>query len=187
MATLTYAPRMTEAEKLQEKFEAARRHPQYHQAMSTPPVTWLTMAIFIVAVMAVSLTVTFYFYPWEAFSDRRMPGFLKGMMMFSWIPTIGFVVASLWLLFDAATLAMLPGRAMLAVVGVREHTPAPYYIRLIGEDGTDRDYRARRRAASAVKLDLNTPGDVGVAIFKGDICVEWIPLPLHADRVYDRR
>lgn len=184
---MTYAPRMTEAEKLQDKFAAARRHPQYEQAMATPPVTWLTMGIVICAVMALSLTLTMFFYPWEAFNDPRMPSFMKGVMMFSWIPTLGAAGGAVWLLVDAAGLAMQPGRAMLAVVGVREHTPAPYHIRLIGEDGTDRDYRARRRAASAVKLRLNTPGDVGVAIFKGDICVEWIPLPLHSDRLYDRR
>jgi hypothetical protein len=153
--------------------------------MQTEPVTWLTMAIVIAAVMALSLIITFAVYPWDDLD--KMPASIKGMMMFSWIPTIGAAVASAWLLFDAVGLSMLPARRTLAVIGHRVDTPAPYFIRLLGEDGSDREYRARRRAASVVKLRLLTPGDVGVAIFKGDICVEWVALPLHVDRVYDRR
>lgn len=178
---------MTEAEKLQEKLAAARRHPRYADAMAAPATTWMTMAIVVVAVMAISLTVTFFFYPWDALSDPRMPGFLKGVMMVSWIPTIGFALGSLWLLADALALARLPTRHVLAVVGVRERTPAPYYLRLIDESGVEQTHPARRRAASTVKLGLETAGDVGVAIFKGNVCTDWIPLPLHSDRVYDRR
>jgi hypothetical protein len=176
---------MTEAEKLADKFRAGRAHHEYQRAMATEPVTWLTTAIIIALVMGLSIALTMAWYPWDDLD--KMPPAIKGMMMFSWIPTIGAAVASAWLLFDAAGLAMLPGRHELTVIGHRVDTPAPYHIKLISEDGTEREYRARRRAASVVKLRLLTPGEIGVAVFKGDICVEWIALPLNPERIYDLR
>jgi hypothetical protein len=81
---------------------------------------------------------------------------------------------------------MQPTRRIIGVAEQRIHTPAPYYMRLITEDGSDREFRARRRAASLVKLNLVEPGQVGVAVMKGDTILQWVPLPLHPDRAYDR-
>ncbi len=176
---------MTEAERHQEKIASARSHAGLAAAMATEPPTWLPMAVIMTMVMALSLIVTFAIYPWD--DMEKMPPSIRGVMMFSWLPTIGAVVAVIWLLFDAIGLASAPTRRAIAVVGPRPQAPAPFYLRLTTEDGADREYRARRRAASVVKLGLVTTGDVGVAIFKGDIVVEWVALPPPAERLYDRR
>lgn len=176
---------MTEAERCKEKIAAARSHPGLADAMRTPPPTWLTTAIILCVVMAVAWVVTVAVMPSSEDMDR-LPSVFRVQMMVAWIPTIGATIACVWLLFDAIGLAAAPTRYLLAVAEQRVHTPAPYFIRLITEDGADREYRARRRAASLVKLGLVEPGQVGVAVMKGDVCVQWVPLPLHPDRVYDR-
>lgn len=176
---------MTEAERCKEKIEAAKSHPGLADAMRTPPPTWLTTGIILTVVMAFSWWITFQVMPSSREMDR-LPGVFRFNMMIAFIPTIGATIAALWLLIDAIVLAAAPTRYLLAVAEQRIHTPAPYFIRLITEDGADREYRARRRAASVVKLGLVEPGQVGVAVMKGDICVQWVPLPLHSDRVYDR-
>lgn len=176
---------MTEAERCKEKIAAARSHPGLAAAMRTPPPTWLTMGIIMTIVMGVAWVITFMVMPSDSEMDR-LPSVFRAQMMISFIPTIVATVAALWLLFDAVGLAAMPTRYLLAVAEQRVHTPAPYFIRLITEDGADREFRARRRAASVVKLNLVEPGQVGVAVMKGDICVEWVPLPPHPGRVYDR-
>jgi hypothetical protein len=175
---------MTEAERHKEKIAAARSHPGLAAAMATPPPTWLGIAVVVTAVMALSIVLTLALYPWDDL--EKMPEGVRMIMMVSWLPTIGAVVGVLWLLFDAIGLASGPTRHVLAVVEPRAHTPAPYYLRLATEDGGDREYRARRRAASMVKVGVITPGDVGVAVFKGDVVVEWVPLPPVEGRTYDR-
>lgn len=175
---------MTEAEKLEDKFAAARRHPHYTMAMATPPVTWLKHAVFILVGLTLILGATMAWYPWEDL--KRGPEAVRMIMMFSWLPTVAAVVVSVWLFFDALGLATAPTRYEVAVLAPQLEGPAPYSIRLITEGGGERDYRAKRRAASVVKLRLLTPGDVGVAVLKGDICVEWVPLPPTPGRVYDR-
>jgi hypothetical protein len=176
---------MTELERCMEKMAAAKSHPGLAEAMRTPPPTWLTTAVILCIVMGLAWVVAFAVMP----SDREMdalPDFFRAQMLFSFLPTIAASIAVLWLLFDAIGLAAAPTRYILAVAEQRVHAPAPYFIRLITEDGADREYRARRRAASVVKLGLVEPGQVGVAVMKGDICVQWVPLPLHPDRRYDR-
>jgi hypothetical protein len=144
--------------------------------MRTPPPTWLTTAIILTLVMGGAWMVSLAVMP----SDRdldRLPSVFRVQMIVAWIPTIGATIACVWLLFDAIVLAAAPTRYLLAVAEQRMHTPGPFYIRLITEDGADREYRARRRAASLVKLGLVEPGQVGVAVMKGDICLQWVPLP----------
>jgi hypothetical protein len=175
---------MTEAEKLEETFAAARRHPHYTQAMATPPVTWMKLAVVVLVGLTLILGATIAWYPWGDL--ERMPEGIRMMMMFSWLPTIAAVVVAVWLFFDAAGLAMGATRHELAVIAAQHDGPAPYSIRLVTPGGVERAYRAKRRAASVVKLRLLTPGDVGVAVFKGDICVEWVALPPTPGRLYDR-
>ncbi len=176
---------MTEAELCKQKLADARSHPGLAAAMATPPPTWLTTALVVTVMMGLAWIVTFAVMP----SDREMehvPGFFRAQMMISFIPTIVATLACIWLLVDAIALTVKPTRYILAVAEQRIHTPAPFFIRLITEDGADREYRARRRAASIVKLNLVEPGQVGVAVMKGDICLQWVPLPPHPGRVYDR-
>lgn len=175
---------MTEGERAQEKLAAAHHHPDYARAMATAPPTWLGLAIVIAVVMTISLIITFAIYPWTEMG--RMPAPVRAALVISWVPTLGAALASGWLLIDAIALASAPTRRVLAVVENRVQTPGPYYLRLITEDGADREYRARRRAASVVKLHLLTPGDVGVAVFKGDTVLEWVALPPTPGRTYDR-
>jgi len=175
---------MIEAETLQAKLATARSHPEYARAMAAEPPTSIVVAVVVAAVMALSLIITFAVYPWD--SLHRMPDAIKMVMMLSWVPTLGAAAASAWLLVDALGLAMAPTRRELAVIARGSDGPAPYMIRLVGADGAEREYRAKRRAASVVKLRLLVPGDVGVALFKGDRCLEWVALPA-TDRIYDRR
>ncbi len=176
---------MTEGDRHHEKFAAARSHPQLAMAMSTPPSTWLTTAVVVTVVMAGILVLTFAVYPWNEMDD--MPAPIRAQMTIAWVPTIVATLAVIWLLFDAIALASAPTRRVIAVAGARPHSPAPYYLRLVTEDGADREYRARRKAASVVKLGLVPSGELGVAIFKGDVVVDWVPLPPPPDRIYDRR
>jgi hypothetical protein len=175
---------MTEAEKLEEKFAAARWHPNYTTAMATPPVTWLKVATIVVVGMCVSIVLTLKWYPWRDL--ERMPGGIKAIMMFSWIPTIGALIGSVWLFFDALGLSTGQTRYELAVLTPQIDGPAPYSIRVVTPGGIEHTYRAKRRAASVAKLRLLVPGEVGVAVLKGDICVEWVALPPTPGRVYDR-
>lgn len=179
---------MTEAERCTEKIAAARRHPGLADAMRTPPPTWLKLAIIMCFVMAGSWCVTLLIMPSGEEMDRasQVNPIIRVQMIMALAVSTAATIACVWLLFDAIGLAAAPTRYMIAVVEQRVHTPAPYFIRLITEDGADREYRARRRAASTVKLGLVEPGQVGVAVMKGDVCVQWVPLPLHHDRVYDR-
>lgn len=176
---------MTEAERCKEKIAAARSHPGLAAAMRTPPPTWLTIGIVCTIAMGGAWVAAIMLMPSER-ELENLPSFYRGYLMASFIPTILATLAALWLLFDAIGIASMPTRYLLAVAEQRVHTPAPYFIRLITEDGADREYRARRRAASVVKLNLVEPGQVGVAVMKGDVCVEWVPLPDHTGRVYDR-
>jgi hypothetical protein len=176
---------MTEGDRFQDKIAAARSHPQLAVAMSTPPPTWLTPAVVLTVVMVGILVLTFAIYPWNEMD--RMPAPIRAQMTIAWVPTIGATLAVIWLLFDAIGLASAPTRRVIAVAGARPHSPAPYYLRLVTEDGADREYRARRKAASLVKLGLVPSGEVGVAILKGEVVVDWVPLPPPPERVYDRR
>jgi hypothetical protein len=176
---------MTEAELCKERIAAARSHPGLAAAMQTKPPTWLTTAVVVTVFMVFAWILSIAVMPSEREMDR-LPSVFRVQMMLAWVSTISATVASLWLLVDAIGLAVLPTRHVLAVAEQRVHTPAPYFIRLITEDGADREYRARRRAASVVKLRLVEPGQAGVAVMKGDICLEWVPLPAHPGRVYDR-
>lgn len=176
---------MTEAERCKEKIAAARQHPGLADAIATSPPTWLGIGIITTAVMIGLWILTLAIMPSSREMDR-MPAFFRAEMMFSFLPMIAGTVACAWLLFDGLGLAMQPTRHLIAVAEQRMHAPAPYFMRLITEDGADREYRARRRAASIVKLGLVEPGQVGVAIMKGDTILQWVPLPLHPDRKYDR-
>lgn len=176
---------MTEAERCKEKIAAAKSHPGLADAMRTPPPTWLTLAVILCFVMAAAWVATVAIMPSSADMDR-LPSVFRVQLTIAFVPTVIATVACLWLLVDALALAAAPTRYLLAVAEQRVRTPAPYYIRLITEDGADREYRARRRAASVVKLGLVEPGQVGVAVMKGDVCLQWVPLPLHSDRRYDR-
>lgn len=176
---------MTEAERCKEKLAEARSHPGLAEAMRTPPPTWLGTGIIMTLVMIAAWFATFALMPSER-EMRHVPGVFKFQMYISFVPTTIATIACAWLLFDALALALKPTRYVLAVAEQRMHTPAPFFIRLITEDGADREYRARRKAASIVKLNLVEPGQVGVAVFKGDVCVQWVPLPPHPGRVYDR-
>lgn len=176
---------MSEAERYDDRLAAARAHPGLATAMATPPTTWLTLAVVVVAVMALSIVLTVAFYPWDDLD--RIPEGVRAILMVSWVPTIAASVASLWLLIDALRLASRPTRHLLAVAEPGPRGPAPFVLDLVTEDGQRHRCRARRRAASVVKLGLVTPGDVGVAVCKGEDVVEWVPLPpVPAGRVYDR-
>lgn len=181
--TLAYAPRMTEAEKRQESFAAARRHAGYEAAMRTKAPTWLGIGVLCVLLAGGAMVANLFFYPWDEMS--KMPGMVKPMLYISWIPAIGGVLGSLWLLFDALALSAQPTRHVLAVVGKGVDGPAPFYLRLIDENGEETTWRARRRAGTAVKLRLLEPGEAGVAVFKGSTAVEWVSLAPQG-RVYDR-
>jgi hypothetical protein len=176
---------MTEAERCKEKIAAARQHPGLADAMATPPPTWLGIGIGMTVIMVFAWILTIAIMPSSRDMDR-MPSFFRYEMMFAFVPTIITTVACAWLMFDAIGLAVQPTRRIIGVAEQRVHAPAPYYMRLITEDGADREYRARRRAASIVKLGLVEPGQVGVAIMKGDTILQFVPLPLHPDRAYDR-
>jgi hypothetical protein len=176
---------MTEAERCKEKLAEARSHPGLGDAMRTPPPTWLGIALLVSVLMVGIWFLTFAIMPSGRDMDR-LPGFFRAQMAISFIPTTVITIACAWLLIDAIGLALKPTRYLLAVAEQRVHAPAPYFIRLITEDGADREYRARRRAASLVKLGLVEPGQVGVAVMKGDICLQWVPLAPHPGRIYDR-
>src|SRR5436190_11183406 len=156
---------MTEAERCKEKIAAARQHPGLADAMATPPPTWLGIGIVVNVVMLGLWILTIMIMPSSKEMDR-MPSFFRIEMMVSFLPMIAGSIACLWLVIDALGLALQPTRRIIAVAEQRVHTPAPYFMRLITEDGADREYRARRRAASIVKLGLVEPGQVGVAIMK---------------------
>jgi hypothetical protein len=175
---------MTEAEKRQASFEAARNHRGYAAAMATKAPTWLGMGVLCVVLTCAAVVANLIFYPWSEM--EQMPATVKPVMYIAWIPSVGGVIASLWLLFDALALATQRTRHVLAMVGRGVDGPAPFYLQLIDEDGAEQRWRARRRAGTAVKLRLLEPGEVGVAVFKGDTCVEWVSLAPTPGRTYDR-
>jgi hypothetical protein len=168
---------MTEAERCKEKIAAARQHPGLADAMAIPPPTWIGMGIGMSVIMVFAWILTIAVMPSSKQMDQ-MPSIFRMQMMIAWVPMIITTVACAWLMFDAIGLAVQPTRRIIGVAEQRVHAPAPYFMRLITEDGADREYRARRRAASLVKLGLVEPGQVGVAIMKGDTILQWVPLPV---------
>ncbi|HVK78229.1 MAG TPA: hypothetical protein VM734_33220 [Kofleriaceae bacterium] len=165
---------MTDGER--QRLAAAAGTYEHRQAMTAQPNTWITIATVVTVVMGVSVIATIALYPWKELSV--LPDWYRSVMMFSFLPTVAAVAAVSWLFLQSLGLHLQPTIRHLALVKQRETTPDGQFLELEHADGRITRHRCRRSAASMVRVGTVTPGEIGVALCKGDAVLEWCSIPV---------